>query len=221
MSRNVVFKKAVVDLLPAAIPAELEKLDEYGVGKVLVYSKKPRKLFALRGQKLLFTGWSVESLLADDQQLTVTTASNYLYDTGKSTSSTKVKVDLETDLDLSLLFGGSLDIKGGEDKVLNVVTDFGKISHISSDLVASVINNNLHLKVEHPIVQKAIHNGGVMFLIHTIYESEHMNLSVKLSKDITESAGEDVEVKDKVVAKEDAKEGVDDKHTSSKGTVLC
>ena len=215
-SHNAVFKKAVEDLLPSAIPVKLKNLDDYTVGKVLVYSKKPLKPFALRKRELKFTGCTIESLLTDGQEITITTASNDLHITGKSISSIVVKVNLEADLDLSLLFGGSLNFSGA-DKVLDVVTEFGKISHITSNLIASVINKNLHLKVEHPTVQEAINNGGVMFLIHTIYESEHINLSAKFSKDTTEDTGEDVLIK----VKKDAKGGVDAEHTSSKGTVFC
>lgn len=218
MSRGAVFRKAVEDLIPSAIPVELDKVDEFAVGKVLLYAKKPRKLIPMRRHELEFTGWSIESLLAEDQHLTITTARSYLFDAGKGTSSAKVKVSMDADLDLSKLsslVGGSIEIKGEEDKVLDVVTDFGKITHITSDLVTSVISNSVYLKVEHPIVQKAMAHGGVLFLIHTIYESEHYNMSVKLSKDISESAEEEAKVK----VEEKISESVDDKHASNKGTV--
>lgn len=215
MYRETVFKKAVEDLLPTAIPVELDKLDEFSIGKVLVYAKKPRKLIPMRKQELEFTGWSIESLLAEDQHLAITTVNNYLFDAGKSISSVNVKVDLDADLDFSFL-GGSIEVKGGEDKVLEMMTDFGKVTHITSDLVTSVISNSILLQVDHPIVQKAMDHGGVMFLVHTIYESEHFNMSVKLSKDVSESAGEE----EKIKVKEDISESVDDKRASSKGMVF-
>ena len=211
MSRVALFKKAVEDLLPAAIPVELDKLDEFSIGKVLVYAKKPRKLIPMRNHKLDFTGWSLESLLAEDHHLAITTAKNYLFDAGKSVSSGNIKVNLVADLNFSLF--GSINAKGGEDKVLEIMTDFGKVTHITSDLANSVINNNLHLNVNHPIVQKAIDFNGVMFLVHTIYESAHFNMSVKLTKDDSESVGEEVKVK----VKEDISESVDDKQVFSKG----
>ena len=210
--QNEVFKKAVEDVLPYAIPVTLENCGDYKVGRVLVYSKKPLEPVA----QLKFTGCSIENLLADGQKITITIASNNLHVTGKSVSSLMVKANLDADLDLSLLFGGSLDFSDGQDRDLDVVTDFGKILQISSDLVAKVINNNLYLKVEHPTVQEAINNGGVIFFIHTIFESEHVKLSAKLFNGTTEGAGEDVKAK----VKEDTKKGVDDQHTSCKGTVF-
>ena len=209
--QNEVFKKAVEDVLPYAIPVTLENCDDYKVGKVLIYSKKPLEPVA----QLKFTGCSIESLLVDGQKITITTACNDLHVTGKAFSSLMAKINLDADQDLSLLFGGSLDFSGGQDKDLDVVTDFGKILQIPSDLVAKVINNKLYLKVEHPTVQEAINNGSIIFFIHTIFESEHVKLSAKIIKDITEEEGKDGKVK----VKEEAKESVDEEHTFSKGSM--
>ena len=216
MSRDYIFKSAVKDLLPNAIPVELDRVDEFAIGKVLVYKKKPTKLIPMRQHKLEFTEWSLDSLLAENQQLNITTSKKYLYDSGKGSSSTTIKVNVEADLDLSKissLAGGSIDIKGSENKVLKMSTDFGKITHIYSDLAKLMIKENVVVKMDHPLVKKARECGGAMFVIHTVYEAEHCNVSIQVSEDKTESGSESANM----IAKESVSEKVEEKHSSSKG----
>lgn len=215
-----IFEKAVKRILPSAIPANLEKIDEYAVGKVLIYSKAPRKLFPMRKHELDFTGYSLQSLLAEEEKLTIVTARSYLFDTGKSTVSKTVKLDVSGDFDLeaalSKLASADFKFKAGETKTIRVSTDFGKVTHISTDLVNSVVSGQIQVKPDHPIVKKAIDNGGVMFVVSTIYEAEHCNVGVSASEDVSESGEADVGVsKDKTGGSEDA----DDKHKSSQGKV--
>lgn len=217
---QVVFGKAVKRFLPSAIPTHLEKIDEYAVGKVLVYSKRPRRLIPMRKHELDFTGWSLQSLLAEKEVLTITTAKSYLFDTGKDTDSKSFSVDVGGDLDiasaLAKLATASADFKfnAGEKATLKVTSDFGKITHISTDLVNSAISRDIHMNPDHPIVKRAVENGGVMFIISNIYEGERCNVSATISKDEKESVsgggGADG-------AKADVKEGVDDKHSSTVG----
>lgn len=87
---QVVFEKAVKCVLPAAIPTHLERIDEYAVGKVLLYSRKPKKLLPFHKHDLDFTGYSLQSLLVEGEQLTVATSRSFLFDVGKSTSSKSV-----------------------------------------------------------------------------------------------------------------------------------
>lgn len=220
---QVVFGKAVKSFLPSAIPTHLEKIDEYAVGKVLIYSKRPRRLIPMRKHELDFTGWSLQSLLAENEVLTVTTARSYLFDTGKDVASKSFNIDIGGDLDLAKalteLVSGSGDVKfdAGEKATLKVTTDFGKITHISTDLVNSAISKEIHVQPNHPIVKKAVENGGVMFIISNIYEGERCNVQAKVTKDMKESASGDVGAEG---VKADMKESVDDKHSSAIGMYI-
>jgi hypothetical protein len=222
---QIVFGKAVKRFLPSAIPTHLEKIDEYAVGKVLVYSKRPRRLIPMRKHHLDFTGWSLQGLLAENEVLTVTTAKSYLFDTGKEVASKSFKVDVGGDVDvansLTKLASASGDLKfsSGDKATLTVTSDFGKITHVSTDLVNSAINKEIHVKPDHPVVQRAVKNGGMMFVISNIYEGERCNVSATVSKDVKESVGGGGGAEG---AKVDAKESVDDKHKSSTGKyMLC
>ena len=221
---QAVFEKAVKKYLPTAIPASLEKIDEYSVGKVLVYSKKPRKLIPMRKHELDFTGFALQSLLSGNQELKISTARTYLFDTDKSTISKGVKVDLEGDVDLenalTKLLSAKIDfkLKGVETKKLTVTTDFGKITHVSTDLVTSIVKGTLHADPQNAIVKKAVDHGGVMFIITDIYEAERCKVSVKLSEDVSEGGGVDAEAA-KGVTKDS--EDVDDKHSSTSGKFLA
>ena len=216
---QAVFSRAVQSYLPTAIPTNLEKIDEYSVGKILVYSKRPRKLIPMRKHKLDFTGFSLESLLSDGEALEINTGRTFLFDTEKSTSKKQVNVDLEGDLDLdsllTKLFSSKLGTKAsaGELKSVNITTDFGKLTHVASDLVTTIAKGKLRVNTDHAVVQKAVKNGGVMFVITDIYEAEKCDISVSLSEDKKESVEMGGEVK--VEAKAD--ESVDDKHSSSTG----
>lgn len=222
MPHEAVFRKAVEKFLPSAIPASLEKIDEYVPGKILVYSKKPRKLIPMRRHELDFTGYSVESLLAENEELRITTARSFLFDTGKSSLSTVVKVDggedlgLENSLTKLVSTDLSLKLKAGEEKTLTITSDFGKITHITTDIVNSG-RKGIQLDPEHPVVKRAVDHGGVMFIVSAIYEAERCHLTMKMTKDESESGGISA---DAGPVKGEVSEGMEDKHLSTGGTVL-
>jgi len=211
MSLDSIFKSAVKGLLPNSIPVELDRVDEFTIGKVLVFKKKP-KLFPTRKHHLEFTEWSLQSLLAEGQEIDITTTNTYLYDSEVGCSS--VNLEAEEDLSkLSHLAGGSTDIKG-EKKVFTMKTDFGKISHLTSDLTKLVLGKNFVLNVDHPMVKKVRERGGSLFIIHTIYQAEHCNIELKASSDEAEACKESASL----VAKESGSEQVDEKKSCSKGS---
>lgn len=217
---QVVFANAVKKFLPSAIPTHLEKIDEYAIGKVLIYSKKPRRFFPTRKHELDFTGWSMQSLLAEKEVLNVTTARSYVFDTGKDEDSKSFSLDVGGDLDvanaLAKLASASVDFKfdAGEKATLNVNTDFGKITHVSTDLVTSAIKRKIQVQPDHPIIKKAVEHGGVMFVITNIYEGERCNVTVTVSKDKKESTAGGGGAEG---VKADVKESVDDQHSSTVG----
>ena len=88
------FSRAVGANLPSAIPATLERIDQFAIGKVLTYQKKPRKLLPWRRHELNFTGRSITDLLAEGQlqELKFATSSDFLFDAGKGTDKIGVEV---------------------------------------------------------------------------------------------------------------------------------
>ena len=196
MSVQTLFGRAISNLLPSAIPTQLERINEFAIGKVLIYKKKPRKFLSWRHHELNFTGYSLPSLLAD-QTLTIATSSNFLFDAGKGTSSATVKVNLDAELSLrESLVKMEARLKEDEMKNLTITTDVGKVSRISTNLLPDCTSRNLKVKMDHPIVKEAIDKGGTLFVITSLYEAEHCKVEVKIAKeeDETLSAGVSAEV---------------------------
>ncbi len=216
MSHNSLFKSAVRDLLPNSIPVDLDRVDDFAIGRVLIYKKKPTKLFPMRKHKLELTEWTLDSLQPDGGSVEISTTRKYLYNSGAGSSSVSINVNLEASLDISKISkwaGGSLNLQGSESKTLTMKTDFGKITHVTSDLTSTMIKKNVAVNVDHPLVKKAKERGNALFIVHTVYEAEHCNLSLSFSEDIKESGKEDLQV----MAKEEVSEKVEKKESSSKG----
>lgn len=92
MAMQSLFARAVNSSLPTAIPTTLERIDQFAIGKVLTYQKKPRKLLPWRRHELNFTGRSITDLLVEGQQLNFATSSDFLFDAGKGTDKISVEV---------------------------------------------------------------------------------------------------------------------------------
>ena len=181
MAESILFKKAVEGTVSSSIPIELEKADEYAVGKVLIYSKKPRKVIPMWKHELEFTGHSLQSLLAEGQQELVITTTKYC----KDCSSTKVEVDIEADDKIMKFLPQVAPVDAAFSGKLEIESDFGKITHMTTDLVNTITRKKIQVKTDHPIMKKAIEHGGAILVITTIYEAEHCHLSIRLSPDDT------------------------------------
>lgn len=96
MAVQGLFARAVGANLPSAIPTTLERIDQFAIGKVLTYQKKPRKLLPWRRHELNFTGRSITDLLASGQlqELKFATSSDFLFDAGKGTDKINVAVSI-------------------------------------------------------------------------------------------------------------------------------
>ena len=215
-----IFEKVIHKLLPTAIPTQLEKIDEYSVGKVLIYSKKPRRLLPMRKHHLEFTGFSLGGMLASNEELTIRHASNYIFDTDKSTSASKINVNVGADVDLNnavtKLFAADVAAKTKVKvaKSLDVTSDLGKLMHVTSDLTSTISKGSMNVNPRHAMVQQALENGGVMFVVAEIYHSERCNVTVHLSRDVEE--GVDVNVTAEKVGVR-ASEDVETAMTSAEG----
>lgn len=181
---QTLFNRTVGFHLPSAIPTHLERIDEFAIGKVLVYTKKPKRFTPWRKHELSFTGWSISSLLSqpEDQKLKVATASSFLFDLGRGSSSATVQVNLDADLNLhDALVSLDAKLKVGDQKKLNITTDLGKVTHVSTDLLNSFTGGKLRVNRDHPIVREALDKGGDMFVITSMYTAEHCNIQVSIS----------------------------------------
>jgi hypothetical protein len=195
MAAQTLFNRTVGFHLPSAIPTQLERIDEFGIGKVLIYSKKPKRFTPWRKHELSFTGWSISSLLstqAEDPPLKIATASSFMFDLGKGSSSATVQVNLDAELNLrEALVNLDAKLNVDEQKKLSITADFGKVTHVSTDLLTSCSSKKLQVNTDHPIVQEAMEKGGAMFVITSMYTAERCNVQVNISgnKDETLGAG--------------------------------
>ena len=94
MAMQSLFARAVNANLPSAIPATLERINQFAVGQVLTYKRKPHKLMPWRRHELNFTGHSLTELVAEgsSQKLKHTTSIDFLFDAGKGTDKINVEV---------------------------------------------------------------------------------------------------------------------------------
>lgn len=184
---QVLLKKIIQKKVPSAIPAGLEKADEFSIGKVFIHSKKPRKVIPMGRQDLAPAGTSLESLLAEDHHITISISKKLLFDTDKDKKSGYAEVDVtsdDTEIEAMLRKFPALEKalkKAGKIKTLQLNADFGRVVQISSDLVQTVSRGSLQVQASHPVVKKAIENGGVMFIVSSLFEVQRCNVHVKVA----------------------------------------
>lgn len=219
MSQKI-FEDAVEKLLPDSIPARLDKIDEFSIGKVLIYSSKPTPLIHLHKNEFDFTGWPLQSLLAEDgSELAIATTEKFLFDANKITSSMSLKAagDLSAQLPLEFM-KASLDAKADVDRQLKITSNFGKISHVSSSLPNIMVDSQVKVNTKHPVVRRAVKHGASLFVIASIYKGECCKISVSLSTDAAESTSESASLQSKKTG-ESADEKMD--YDSNKFTGRC
>ena len=189
---QTLFHRTIGFHLPSAIPTQLERIDEFSIGKVLVYTKKPKRFTPWRKQELSFTGWSISSLLSppENQRLKIATASSFLFDLGKGSSSATVQVNLDAELSLhGALVNLDANLKVDDQKRLSISADLGKVTHVTTDLLASCSASKLQVNMDHPIVQEAMDKGQAMFVITSMYVAERCNIQVTTSSNEAETVG--------------------------------
>jgi hypothetical protein len=174
MAMQSLFARAVSTNLSTVIPTALEGIDQFAIGKVLTYQKKPRKLLPWRRHELNFTGRSITDLVAEGQlqELSFTTSSDFLFDAGNGTDKTSVEFGLHA----------------REEKNMSISTDFGKISHVQTDLFEVLHTHRIKVNTDHPVIREARKNGNTLFVISTLYEAERCNIEVVFSEKTDEAA---------------------------------
>ena len=88
----------------------------------------------------------------------------------------------------------NMKVKGKYDHQAAITTDFGKISYTATDLLRVLSDKTYSLDTANPIVREAVAKGSTVFVISTIYEANHSNISVKLVDAESETAGGGAEV---------------------------
>ena len=178
MAAQTLFNRIVTDYLPSAIPTNLERRDEYAIGKVLIYASKPRKLLPWRKHDLKFTGWTFSSLLAAGQTVKFLTTISPLREARKGAIHFDVRLDYEL---REALFQLDKKTETKDDKNVCVTADMGKISYLCTDLFAALTSRPCKVNMEHPVVKEAVEKGGALFVIGSVYEAERSVIYV--SKD--------------------------------------
>ena len=208
MSAQELFGRTVRQYLPSAIPSHLERIDEYSAGKVLVYRKQPKRLMPWRKNHLNFTGFDLSSLLAEGQALKVSTASDVVFDTGTGTRKSDADLNLDAQLKDALV-GMGVTLKSSETKNLSLVTKLGKITHIKTDLFQRLQSKTYKLDLNHLVVKKALHEGGTLFVISTLYQADVVNIQIEVQEKVSEAAGASASVPHSVAVKTDEQVGDD------------
>jgi hypothetical protein len=189
MAMQSLFARAVSTNLSTVIPTALEGIDQFAIGKVLTYQKKPRKLLPWRRHELNFTGRSITDLVAEGQlqELSFTTSSDFLFDAGKGTDKISVEFGLDGELRAVL---SKLDLKlhAMEEKNMSISTDFGKITHVQTDLFEVLYAHRIKVNTDHPVIREARKNGNTLFVISTLYEAERCNIEVVFSEKTDDAA---------------------------------
>lgn len=183
---KAVLKKVIQKKLPSAIPADLENPEQFSVGKVLIHPKKPHKVIPMRGQDLIPTCTTLESLLTHGQQISINLSTKLLFNTDQDKMSACVEVDLSEDAELQDALRKIPELErdmqraGKEKKSLQIRADLGQVVHVTTDLVQCVGRGDVQVDVTHAVVKRAMENGGAMFIVGAIYRADHCKVSVKV-----------------------------------------
>ena len=171
MAEQKLFACAVEHYLPSAIPTSLERLEEFELGTVLHYRKKPKTFMPWRKNELHFSGCSLASLLEEGQDVQFTSMSNFLFDAGAD--SPNAPIDAHPDLCSALE-----ELNVTSDKKLFAAADMGRITHVVSDLFDLLSVQQLKVNLSHPVVREAMSKGETIFVISTLYQAEHCSVRV-------------------------------------------
>lgn len=188
MAEQILFSRAVVSHFPAAIPTQLERVDEFTVGKVFIYHKRPRFLLPWRKHKLDFTGYPLADLLVQGSSFKFATGRKFLVDIAKGVETVDTELGMDVELKEALTHL-NMKVKGKYSHQHSITTDFGKITHIETDLYDVLSAKAYTLDTHNPIVREAIAKGSAVFVISAVYEAEHSNISMKLSRSESETVG--------------------------------
>ena len=179
---QTLFGRVISSKIPLAVPSQLSHIEQFGAGhgKVLIYSKKPRRFLPHKNEDLKFTGWSLSGLLEESSfsELKITVATSHEFEANND-DPVKLTVELsKTPAVQKALEDLELDV--GESKQATISANLGKVTNIQTSLLHSVSQKKLKVKLDHPTVQEAIATGGVLFVTTSVYEGERCHLHVSV-----------------------------------------
>ena len=188
MALQKVFVKTVHFYFPTVVPTHLESIDEFDIGKVLLFKSKPRLLMPWRAHHLQLTGYPIGQLLATGDAFTPVTTANTVFTTGPATMTRDIQFDVDVGLKEALLrLGIAADAK--EDKKVTISTDLGKVTHVASNMFNLLSTAKHKVDMNHPIVKEAMSKGETLFVVSALYSSEKLMLQIQVSERAGEKAG--------------------------------
>ena len=157
------FKDAVALVLPTAIPIQVDKLSQFAIGSVLIYKEKPKTTISWRKYAFKFG--------RDDDGKVVK-----LYDLLSQEDSRRVSADRVRPV--SNIYAKrtgeqwNYAIDEESDDMMKLAVDLGTVYELSSNLYSLLDTTEVKVDLEHPVVKKAVENGGVMMVVSTVFQSE-------------------------------------------------
>ena len=172
MAMQRLFARVVDHFLPSAIPTTLERHEDFTLGAVLHYKTKPKPFMPWRKNELHFSDCTLNELLVEGQQLKFAAMRNFLFD---------AKSGINIPLDASPEFLRSLEqlkVNTAGVKQFYVATDLGRVNHVVSDIFTLILAQKVRLNTSHPVVKVAMRKGSIVFVISTLYQTEHLRMKV-------------------------------------------
>ena len=151
MQMQKYFACAVEHCLPSAIPSSLERLEEFELGMVLHYRRRPNSFMTWKRRELHFTGCSLASLMEQGQNAQFVSMRNLIFDA----------------------------VAASDEKNPLIASDMGKITQVASDISDLISMQQLKVDLTHPVVREAMSQGKTIFVIGTLYQAEHCSVRVR------------------------------------------
>lgn len=157
------FKDAVTLVVPTAVAVDVSKLQDYEIGRVLVYQEKPKAYVPWRRTTVDFArdaeGKSVKifDVLSQEDRKYVNEERLRIirrYETSQCGEEFEYQIDAD------------------DHSTVRLGVDLGKVVTASSNLYAQINSARPRADTGHPAVRAAMENGGMVMVVSTVYESD-------------------------------------------------
>ena len=173
--------------LPLAVPAQLSHIDDFGIGKVFILSKKPSKFLSQKNKDLKYTGVSLGSLLEESsiKDFEMISSASVEFVTSKD-DPLNLNFDLSSKSLLTKAFT-KLQFPVKDAKHATLTADLGKVKCLEANLLYSCSTKNLQVKLDNPTIKEAMATSSSLFVITHIYRGDRCHLNVLLGETQKES----------------------------------
>ncbi len=181
---QTLFSRIVSIKLPLAVPTQLSHIDDFGIGKVFVFSKKPPR-FRPHAQDLKYTGLSLASLLEESsiKDFEMMSSASVEFITSKD-DPLNLNFDLNSKSPLTQALA-SLQFTVKDEEHATLTADLGKVKCLEANMLYSCSTKNLRVKLDHPTIKEA--TSSSLFVITSIYRGDRCHLNVSLGGSQKES----------------------------------